>query len=336
MRQSDVYVGIFGSRYGSVTASGNSVTEEEFIEARAQGKPILCFVTREEKESQQQAFLDRLGGYEEGYFFEFFDRCETLTPLVVRSLNDLVNQPGISELDRAGLTQHLDKYQWGAPRQPSAGSWLAVAVFPLRQGDPYISALTFDDQDFQDSLLRPARFGNTRLLDQELGAVTQVHQDFLGFEQRDEHRQPIVSLEFHTDGTIIYRARLGRGRANPLQSAFFRNLVIEEPDVQGRLHRFIEYVRAIYDGLDQSSFISSLGMGASLSGLANKGFGYAPSKGTNSMNVPQRLPADPVRVPSGGVKLARTQLGNPLETAQQFTRHFALVFRDTQAYYPEN
>src|SRR4051794_2978374 len=43
VRASEVYVGIYGGRYGSVARSGVSATEEEFNEARRRGLPILCF-----------------------------------------------------------------------------------------------------------------------------------------------------------------------------------------------------------------------------------------------------------------------------------------------------
>ncbi|HEX6507745.1 MAG TPA: DUF4062 domain-containing protein [Chloroflexota bacterium] len=72
VRQSDVNVGIFGKRYGFIAGSGESVTEEEFGEARRHGKNILCFVQSGDREPEQQTFLDRIGRYEEGYFFDFF------------------------------------------------------------------------------------------------------------------------------------------------------------------------------------------------------------------------------------------------------------------------
>lgn len=333
VRQSDVYVGIFGPRYGYVAASGKSATEEEFIEARAQGKPILCFVMRGEKESQQQVFLDHIGGYEEGYFFEPFESAEALTHLAVRSLNDLVNQPGISTLDLEGIVGHLDRHTWGSPRQPANGTWLGAVIFPLRQGETYLSSLTLDDVGVQDHLLLPARFGKSRLLDQELGATTQVHSKSLSFEQRDEHRQLTASLEVHTNGTIVCSTALGRVRTNPLNSSWLRNIVIEEPDVQARLSRFIEYARVVYDNLEQSSFVNSLGIGVSLSGLERKGFGFPLASGTSSITMPARLPSDPVRVPADGLKLARAQLGNPLGLSEQLTRYLSLEFRDAHAYY---
>ena len=52
VRSSDIYVGIFGERYGYVAKSGLSATEEEFDEARKQGLPILCFEQQETEGTQ--------------------------------------------------------------------------------------------------------------------------------------------------------------------------------------------------------------------------------------------------------------------------------------------
>jgi hypothetical protein len=49
VRDADVYLGIFGVRYGSVDPkSGLSMTELEFNEAEASGKPMLLYVIRED------------------------------------------------------------------------------------------------------------------------------------------------------------------------------------------------------------------------------------------------------------------------------------------------
>jgi hypothetical protein len=102
VRASDIYVGIFGARYGYVTVAGISVTEEEFLEARKRGLPILCFIQEGTKEPEQETFLARIKDYKEGYHVAFFRTPEQLTRLVVQAINDLVGQPDITNLDIAG------------------------------------------------------------------------------------------------------------------------------------------------------------------------------------------------------------------------------------------
>jgi len=70
VRKADVYVGVFGVRYGSVDqATGLSMTELEFNEAEASGKPMLLYLIREdapikvsdiESDPQSKVKLDNL------------------------------------------------------------------------------------------------------------------------------------------------------------------------------------------------------------------------------------------------------------------------------------
>ena len=49
VRRADIYVGLFGVRYGSVdAATGLSMTELEFREAETHKKPMLLYVIHEE------------------------------------------------------------------------------------------------------------------------------------------------------------------------------------------------------------------------------------------------------------------------------------------------
>ncbi len=52
VRSSDIYLGIYGERYGYVApTSGLGATEEEFQEARRRGMDILCFEKKGPKDA---------------------------------------------------------------------------------------------------------------------------------------------------------------------------------------------------------------------------------------------------------------------------------------------
>lgn len=58
LESSDVVIGIYGSRFGwEEKSTGRSMTEIEFDRAVELGKPILIFVTYQEKEEKQQRFI---------------------------------------------------------------------------------------------------------------------------------------------------------------------------------------------------------------------------------------------------------------------------------------
>jgi predicted NACHT family NTPase len=70
VQNSDVFIGIYGGRYGYVPPSqSQSINEIEFDEARRTGKDILIYIKEsEDVEPEQTKFLQRVTDFEGGYF----------------------------------------------------------------------------------------------------------------------------------------------------------------------------------------------------------------------------------------------------------------------------
>jgi hypothetical protein len=66
--QSDVYMLVMGEKYGFETDQGISVTQAEFREAKATGRPILAFVQSVEMEPRQLEFRKEVEDYASGFF----------------------------------------------------------------------------------------------------------------------------------------------------------------------------------------------------------------------------------------------------------------------------
>ncbi len=94
-RQCDIYLGIYGARYGWVPPGDQvSVTEMELQEAREQGKDILVYVKEvPEQEEAQEGFLRRVGDFDEGFFRRpYFTTPEQLAEWVKEDIAALVSQ----------------------------------------------------------------------------------------------------------------------------------------------------------------------------------------------------------------------------------------------------
>jgi hypothetical protein len=79
VQEADVYLLLLASTYGGVmNDSGLSATEEEFNTAAGRGLPIYVFKKRSiTPDAAQEAFLSRVGNYQEGRFWtEFADNAE--------------------------------------------------------------------------------------------------------------------------------------------------------------------------------------------------------------------------------------------------------------------
>lgn len=94
---SDIYVGIFGRRYGYVNPqTGLSATEEEYRRARERGKQILIFIEgyprQFERESRQEEFVQSVMDYTAGHFVGFFENPDQLRFESYRALEQLITK----------------------------------------------------------------------------------------------------------------------------------------------------------------------------------------------------------------------------------------------------
>jgi len=336
VRSSDVYLGVFGARYGSLTASGKSATKEEFDEALARGVPILCFVQSGEKEPEQDAFLQRVRQYESGFLVARFTTPAELTLGVVQALNDHLGRPGVATIDAAGASALFDRYRWGVLSDtrdaPRHHTWLGVVAVPERQGEPYLSILEFGQEQFRDHLLQPALFGVTAIFRHTRGTQVREDADALIFMQTDPDRNnDLTSLEVHADGTLVYGLALGLD--HPQDRWMIQMHVIDEDEVERMLRRFAAYANAFFGGLEQSPLIANVFFGVSLSDIENKAFGRYPGVEPTQMTIPEHRLEDPLRIPQPPLRVARAALADPLSLARRVTDHIARDFRLAGAYY---
>ena len=87
----DIYIGIFGSRYGyKVPSLGYSATEMEYREARASNpRKVLVYVKHsDDVEDEQKRFLKEVQDFSDGYFRH--ERFESATQLAEQIKRDLI------------------------------------------------------------------------------------------------------------------------------------------------------------------------------------------------------------------------------------------------------
>ncbi|RME76321.1 MAG: DUF4062 domain-containing protein [Chloroflexi bacterium] len=109
----DIYLGIFGKRYGTIVPNdphGRSITHIEFDLARQQGKPILIYrKTDEPPEPEQEEFLNYVGDLMSGHIWRDFNRQD-----VPIRLKEWVRQDVRTEIER-----QLDHYPEWRDRPPA-------------------------------------------------------------------------------------------------------------------------------------------------------------------------------------------------------------------------
>jgi len=334
VRSSQIYVGILGERYGYVAQSGVSVTEEEFLEARRRGLRLLLFVENGPKESQQQAFLDRISQYEEGYHLAFFGSAEELNDKVTKALFDEIGQPSVAVLSTAEAAEHFERHRWGQRSDSNSESWVAALFLPTRYGEEYVSPLDLGEGETQDRLLQRALFGPGAFFRKDAGSIPKEGATHLILEQQSEYRRPSTVLEVWADGTLACAAALGERRGRG--SGFLHGMVIDEDEVERLVVAFCHYADLFYKDVAHADAVSSLYVGVSLSGLRYKSFGRLPAVDPGHMTIPMADISEPMRIPQQPLKVGRAELAAAGQLGTKLTQLLARSFRAAGSYYDPN
>lgn len=92
VRTSEIYIGLFGPRYGIRMAGGNSATHDEFIEAEREGLRLCLFVNGESSGEMDGSQRDLVDGARNLYTTSPWRDADDLSRRVERRLRDLASE----------------------------------------------------------------------------------------------------------------------------------------------------------------------------------------------------------------------------------------------------
>lgn len=110
VRKCDIYIGLFGQKYGSAGKGKVSPTEAEFREAKANHKDILIYIKGQNtvdkgREKSMQNLIKEIRDSQRGYSYRRFESVAELTDLIYESLISFLKEKG--ELGRAVFDQRI-------------------------------------------------------------------------------------------------------------------------------------------------------------------------------------------------------------------------------------
>lgn len=308
VRESDVYIGLFGEHYGYITDEEKSATEEEFEEARRRGLKILIFEERIGKETKQQRLLSKIKGYEEGYFIDVY---ETPNELKDKMIKALVNLQAKTIGDRRSPVDVATLFQKLVERPPVIAiqkPWITVDICPALTGIQFILPADLGKKEVKERLLRTALFGDSVILSPELGYREILDEDFVRFIQppRETNSRVERILEVSIDGTIQLLYSLAAGASQGL--AISRQFLIDENLVGVILKSSLSYASSIFRDFDKGGRINSVFVQVRLVGLTNKMLGKIPKPEPTSFTIPMHSLPDPLVVPRLPQEITRSDL----------------------------
>jgi len=252
VRECDVYVGIFGSRYGYISPSGWSATEEEFDEAVQVSKRRLIFVEDlKEYEEKQRDFLKRAGDYQTGRFWNKFKTAEDLKEKLGSSLKEvfLNLMKGLSESE---LKERLYS-EVAKPLDNDHGqSWLVTASMPdcrvALTGDS-----SFNDEKLAKKIFLIGHEGNPSVFEIEAAKSKRLEKDHWVLEQSGHQNWReglhLSILKLYLDACIVIAMNVTGGE--PETEDYLSGSLYIYPDVVQQItNAELLFLSRIYDHFD--------------------------------------------------------------------------------------
>ncbi|MCI0334003.1 MAG: DUF4062 domain-containing protein [Planctomycetes bacterium] len=333
VRQSEVYVGIFGERYGNRAESGLSPTEEEFREAERRALSMLCFVSKRKLDVDQKAFVDSIKDYEHGKLLAFYDTTEDLKDQITRGLNDMAVHASGGVLDATGARKQFDAKLPRPARHGQGEPELHLAIIPEQQVDEYFSPHDLGDEALRDRLEQLLFYGpQPRLFNRELGLQRRDGENFLQLVQGRDNRSPDLSMSLYSDASIIFSCSLRERERHGTYSAI-RGFVVDEQIVRSRLAGFFGFGEQVYAGTASCRYVNGLFTWMQLDQMKSKTLGRIPEPEPNSFQMPSHSLDDPICIPAEPQRIARKELLEPEVLANDFLSRTVRKFQAAGGYY---
>jgi hypothetical protein len=287
IRECDVYLAVLGARYGFITSSGLSATEDEFNEAVHLGKRRLVLVEEVDgHEPKQQAFLKRIGDYETGRFWKKFRNTEGLKEELAKTLKE-VFLTLVKGLTESQLKERLQKEILNPLENNYSQSWLITAAIPDCQAS-ITDDSSFNDEKFAKKIFLIGQEGDPSVFEIEWGKSKALKEDHWLLEQlgnrhwREEQRFSIVKL--YLDACVVIAMNV-TGRESEQDYSSSQGLYIYPDTLQGIADTQLSFLTRVYNHLDPHLRWDRVALMSALHHVGHRNFAR-PRPGQTSHSIP--------------------------------------------------
>lgn len=253
VRQAAAVVLLMGEHYGATQSSGLSATHEEYRDAREK-RPVFGFVQKvDQRELEQNAFIDEAGKWASGLLWQEFSTPEELRRLVTKQLHAWMVANATGPIDEQAM---LEEAMAALPEEQRGYSQFGRSlVLSLAPGpkQAILRPSEIESSQLADEISQAALFGAAKLFSTENSNVVKVQGHAL-ILTHDEGRGE-VRLE--PEGTISIRL--------PLNLAGHGMVVIEE-DVIATLSKALRYATWLLGKVDPTQRLTHCALASKITG----------------------------------------------------------------------
>lgn len=296
VRQSDVYVGIFASRYGATVASGKSPTHEEFDHAQRCRIPRLIFVqSGVDRDAALNTMLEEAGSYETGVTWKTFGDQTDLFEAVASALKTLSDTqcneppPDLPAIAADSLvTRPLE----------DAAHVVLVAVSP----DAMFRPAHLGSDASQNAIVDAIRRAALQSVRNEHAIDPQPIRKGARIDALDRNRRPVARFEVHSPSTAVVHLKIAEQSADPMRGVF-SGLFISPRMTEQAVRESLIAADAMLEAIDTDAngkMNRPIWLYGELANCANKSFQEYSGQSSISMGsalpTPAQLWPEPVRV----------------------------------------
>lgn len=313
----DGVVLILGPKYGNVTETGHSATEDEYREAVRLKKRVFVFLQTDagEFESQQKQFVTSITGYIGDNWRKTFSTLVELEKLVLQSLREdvgLTMAPDAQQLatDRIGNTLGQS-----VPKNNNGVVWLQNVWSPMRDED-VIRATELVKPQFEDMVFDLGLQGDNRLFSYTTAKKPDANSTRLRIEQLGSEGartgNDLVTVDFFRTGTLSVMANVTRmheqDRLNLMGSVGY---YIDPDDVRVRLTQAWDFAAKLWQRLDEFGRYNDMLYNAAIHELGFHALGKAPQGRNTSFTIRTMNPPELMTIHEKPKRIVRADLLNP-------------------------
>lgn len=308
---SDIYLCIVGSRGGSRTLSGLLVTEEEYEHARTLGLPVIVFVVVGNRDSDADAFLQRVSDYVGGQFRVQVHDPSELRQRTAEALRKVATALTLPLVDARVVARALRE-----PQPSIQETILRFVITPERQ-EEVVDPVRLGEDAFKQLIYRIAHEPDVGLMDYRFAKHDDVGPTALRIEQRGnsppldavQHvwlmlsQSGLVSLDQNVTGTM--------GRSGSYRTM---DTVIETEIIERTTDTAIVFCSELFEAIDPYERHQGFLYNAALWGLAHRTISRSPK---NTGGYPVRLTGteEPIVAFPQPRRITRSRLREPDDEA---------------------
>ncbi|MBN2210375.1 MAG: DUF4062 domain-containing protein [Sedimentisphaerales bacterium] len=308
VEQASIFLLIIGQRYGFITDSGISVTEEEYSHARRHSKPIIVMVQSCERENKQEKFCRQVLSYQNGAFVNYFDSPSDLLLKIVKALDSLRRSVVVNTLSQGNAQKAMRDVAMSEKNIFEKNTAFGIITSTKKENQNLIDPIWFEQDNNKENIAQKLLFGKPTFFEKSLSTNECSQESSFRIIQTGFRDRPKRFCEFYMSG-ILSCTEITDSDNN--SGSLINMYVVDERLIGKIINSCLPFVYWFYSELLSNLNITEIYLICVLHNFGNKKIGRIQDVKRNSFCLDFTEATAIMWVPQSPMLLNLRELGNP-------------------------